>query len=41
MSKFGLRRVALCLACRAALEGRTYQREIPPGAARAIRRGTA
>lgn len=40
-SKFGLRRVPLCPACRAALEGRTYQRAIPPSAARAIRRGAA
>jgi hypothetical protein len=40
-SKFGLRRVALCPACRAALEGRTYKREIPLGAARAIRSGAA
>ena len=38
-SKFGLRDVALCPACRAALEGRTHQREIPPGAARLVRRG--
>jgi hypothetical protein len=40
-SKFGLRRVALCPACHAALEGRTYKREIPPSAARALRRGAA
>jgi hypothetical protein len=40
-SKFGLRRVALCPACRAALEGRTYKREIPPSAARIMRRGAA
>jgi hypothetical protein len=36
-SRYGLRRMPLCPACRAALEGRTYQREIPAGAARAIR----
>jgi|ERR1017187_8489153 hypothetical protein len=40
-SRYGLRRLPLCPACRAALEGRTYQREIPPGAARAIQRGAA
>jgi hypothetical protein len=40
-SRYGLRRVPLCPACRAALEGRTYQREVPETAARAIRRGAA
>jgi hypothetical protein len=40
-SRYGLRRMPLCPACRAALEGRTYQREIPPSAARLIRRGAA
>jgi hypothetical protein len=40
-SKYGLRRIPLCPACRVALEGHAYQREIPPGAARAIRRGAA
>jgi hypothetical protein len=40
-SRFGLRRVPLCPACRAALEGRTYQREVPESAARAVRRGAA
>jgi hypothetical protein len=40
-SKYGLRQLPLCPACRAALEGRTHQREIPPSAARAIRRGAA
>lgn len=39
--RFGLRQVPLCPACRAALEGRTHQREIPPGAARLMRRGAA
>ena len=36
-SRYGLRRVPLCPACAAALEDRTYQREIPPGAARLMR----
>jgi hypothetical protein len=40
-SRYGLRQLPLCPACRAALEGRTYQRELPPGAARLIRRGAA
>ena len=40
-SRFGLRKLPLCPACRAALEGRTYQRETPPGAARLMRRGAA
>jgi hypothetical protein len=39
--KYGLRQVPLCPACRAALEGRTNQRQIPPGAARIMRRGAA
>lgn len=39
--KYGLRQLPLCPACRAALEGRVYQREIPASAARAIRRGAA
>ena len=39
--KFGLRKLPLCPACRAALEGRTYQREIPPAVARLMRRGAA
>jgi hypothetical protein len=39
--KYGPRQLPLCSACRAALEGRTYQREIPPSAARAVRRGAA
>ena len=39
--KYGLRQVPLCPACRAALEGRIYQREIPPSAARLMRRGAA
>ena len=40
-TKYGLRQVPLCPACRAALEGRTYQREVPQAAARAVRRGAA
>jgi hypothetical protein len=40
-SKYGLRQLPLCPACRAALEGRTHQREIPPSAARLMRRGAA
>jgi hypothetical protein len=38
---FGLRKLPLCPACRAALEGRAYQRETPPGAARLIHHGVA
>jgi hypothetical protein len=40
-SKYGLRQVPLCRACRAALEGHVYQRDLPPGAARLMRRGAA
>jgi len=40
-SRFGLRQVPLCPACRAALEGRTHQRDLSPSAARLIRRGAA
>jgi hypothetical protein len=40
-SKYGLRQLPLCPACRAALEGRTHQREIPPTAAHLMRRGAA
>ena len=40
-ARYGLRRLVLCRACRAALEGQTYQREIPAAAARAVRRGAA
>ena len=40
-SKYGLRHLPLCPACRAALEGHAYQRDIPPSAARLIRRGAA
>jgi hypothetical protein len=40
-ARYGLRSLPLCPACRAALQGRTYQREVPESAARAIRRGAA
>jgi hypothetical protein len=40
-SKYGLRQVPLCPACAAALRGEAHQREIPPGAARLVRRGAA
>ena len=40
-ARYGLRRMPLCPACRAALKGRTCQREIPPSAARLMRRGAA
>ncbi len=38
-ARYGLRRVPLCPACVSALRGETYQREIPPGAARLVQRG--
>jgi gamma-glutamyltranspeptidase len=38
-ANYGLRRLPVCPACRAALEGRTYQSEVPEPAARAVRRG--
>jgi len=40
-SRYGLRKLPLCPACAAALEGRTYQRETSPAAARLIQRGAA
>jgi hypothetical protein len=40
-SRFGLRKLPLCTACAAALQGRIHQREIPPSAARLMRRGAA
>ena len=40
-ARYGLRRIPLCTACRAALEGGTCQREIPPGAARTLRKAGA
>ena len=36
-SRYGLREHTLCPACAAALEGRVYQRQAPPGAARLMR----
>jgi hypothetical protein len=38
-SRIGLRKLPLCPAWAAALEGCTYRREVPPGAARLIHRG--
>lgn len=40
-TRYGLRRVPLCSACHAALEGRTYRREAPESAAWVVRRGAA
>ncbi len=40
-ARYGLRRLVLCRACVAALQGDTYKRKAPPGAARATRCGTA
>jgi hypothetical protein len=40
-TRYGLRELPLCPACAAALRGETYQRELPPGAARLMRRGAA
>jgi len=39
-SRYGLRELPLCPGCAAALEGKPYQRQAPPGAAR-IMRGAA
>jgi len=36
-ARYGLRRVPICPADAAALEGRVYQRQAPPGAARLMR----
>ena len=38
-ARYGLRRLPLCTACAAALQGNVHQREVPEGAARVIRRG--
>jgi hypothetical protein len=38
-ARYGLRRLVLCTACVAALQGRIHQRQLPESAARAIRRG--
>jgi hypothetical protein len=40
-ARYGLRRLVLCTACAAALQGQVYQRELPPGTERLIRRGAA
>jgi hypothetical protein len=40
-ARYGLRRLVLCTACAAALQGHVYQREMPPSAARVLQRGTA
>lgn len=40
-SKYGLRRLPLCPACVAALQGQVYKREIPESAAKFLRRGAA
>jgi hypothetical protein len=39
--KYGLRSLPLCTACTAALRDEAYKREIPPSAARIMRRGAA
>jgi hypothetical protein len=39
--KYGLRKLPLCTACAAALQGQEYKREIPPGAQRLLKGGTA
>jgi hypothetical protein len=36
--EYGLRQLPLCTACAAALISQAYQRELPPGAARALQR---
>jgi hypothetical protein len=38
---YGLRRMVLCTACAAVLQGQDYKREVPESVARAIRRGAA
>ena len=35
--RYGLRRLVLCTACAAALQGQDYKREVAESAARAIR----
>ena len=40
-ARYGLRRLPLCAACAAALQGKVHQREVPEGAARVMRRGGA
>jgi len=39
--RYRLRELPLCTACAAALTSETDKRQIPPGAARALRRGAA
>lgn len=40
-ARYGINRIPLCLSCAASLRGETYQRELPPGAARVTGRATA
>ena len=40
-ARYGLRRLVLCTACAAALQGKIHKREMPPGAGRVISRGAA
>jgi hypothetical protein len=40
-ARYGLRRLVLCTACAAALQGQVHQRELPPGTEKLIRRGAA
>ena len=40
-ARYGLRRLVLCTACAAALQGQDDKRKVPESAARAIRRGAA
>jgi hypothetical protein len=40
-ARYGLRRLVLCTACAAALQGHVHQRQLPESAARTIRRGAA
>ena len=39
--RYGLRRLVLCTACAAALQGQDYKREVLESTTRAIRRGAA
>jgi hypothetical protein len=40
-ARYGLRRLVLCAACAAALQGQAYRRKPPGSAARAVRRNAA
>jgi hypothetical protein len=40
-ARYGLRRLVLCTACAAALQGQDYKRQMPETAARVVRRGAA